>query len=320
MNKIEFKRIHTDYVNQALELVLSAFVKEKQSVPFLPKQQEFYSFIEEAISNLFAIGNGLMAIENDELVGFIVGFEIKEFFGKTKGIYVPLFGHGLKNSYDQLYTELYKRVAELWVKDDFMMHAINIFAHDKKTINEWFWMGFGMRCVDSIKEISLSDKNDYLTDIIIKKVTEKDLPILGELHKSHNEYYRSSPIFMPTVDEDPIMDLTEWCQKKDHHLWAAFHEGKPLGYMRIQPDGESVISRSKTMMNITGGFVTATERSKGIGQLLLKEIENWLYHNNYPLLGVDFESINITGSQFWNKHFTKYTYSLVRRIDERIKY
>ncbi len=34
-------------------------------------------------------------------------------------------------------------------------------------------------------------------------------------------------------------------------------------------------------------------------------------------MGVDFESFNPTAYGFWLKHFTAYTYSVVRRVDER---
>jgi len=36
----------------------------------------------------------------------------------------------------------------------------------------------------------------------------------------------------------------------------------------------------------------------------------------YTRLGVIFESFNPSGSGFWLKHFTAYTHSVVRRIDE----
>jgi spore germination protein YaaH len=45
---------------------------------------------------------------------------------------------------------------------------------------------------------------------------------------------------------------------------------------------------------------------------------NTLKTEGYTGLGVDFESINPSGSGFWLKYFDAYTNSVVRRIDERI--
>ena len=39
--------------------------------------------------------------------------------------------------------------------------------------------------------------------------------------------------------------------------------------------------------------------------------------DGYTCLGVDFESINPNAYGFWLKHFDAYTYSVVRRIDEK---
>lgn len=35
-------------------------------------------------------------------------------------------------------------------------------------------------------------------------------------------------------------------------------------------------------------------------------------------IGVDCETINPTAFRFWGKYFDSYTYSFIRRIDERI--
>lgn len=93
---------------------------------------------------------------------------------------------------------------------------------------------------------------------------------------------------------------------------------KPVGYMRIQPNGERFISEHPDVMNITGAYILNNERRSGIGVALLATIQRWLIQDGYPLCAVDFESINTMGSNFWTKYFSPYTYTMVRRIDERI--
>lgn len=152
----------------------------------------------------------------------------------------------------------------------------------------------------------------------IKKAEEDDIPRIADIHRRHNLYYRSSPIFMPNEDGDPIKDLTEWFQKENRLLWIADQNNEPLGYMRLQPDGESFISEHPSIMNITGVYVEADYRGSGIGTQLLDTVQNWLQKNNYILCGVDFESINPPASNFRKRYFTPYIYSLTRGIDERL--
>ncbi len=315
---IEYEQLDERYIDASVDLVLSSYNEEKIAVPFLPCEQGFLDCLQESIANLFQNGEGIVAICNNRLIGFLAGFEVNELFGKCKGIYSPLYGHGVLREYRSiLYKELYRRTADLWVKKSCMTHAITFFAHDKETIDTWFWMGFGLRCVDAIREVKSIDSHNPA--IRISKVDVRDILSLSDIHRKHNQYYRNSPIFMPRMEVDPIQDLTEWLEKLNHHLWVAYHDEKPLGYMRIEPNAETFISEHENVMNITGAFVANDKRKSGIGIMLLEEIQQWLLQNGYPLCGVDFESINTTGSSFWNKYFTPYTYSMVRRIDERIE-
>lgn len=334
--EIQFDQLNEKYVNAAADLIMSAYIEEKTAIPFLPYEEEQLYFLRKLIKNLFNNGTGIVAVRNEELIGFIAGFEVEELFGKCKGIYSPLYGHGgKKECRSMIYQELYMHVAEKWVKNACFTHALTFFAHDTETIDLWFWQGFGLRCVDSIcesKKISANNtfpesnlfpENSPFTEnnpskIVIKKANELDIPALANIHRQHNMYYRNSPIFMPRINEDPVQDLTDWLKKANHHLWAAYQDEKPLGYMKIQPDAETFVSEHKDIMNITGAYVLESERKAGIGTMLLGAVQEWLLKNGYTLCGVDFESINITGSRFWNKHFIPYAYSMVRRIDERI--
>lgn len=315
--KIEYEPISEKHINAAADLILSAYKEEKMAVPFLPNEQEFSSYFQKAIGNLFNKGKGIAAICNNQLIGFLAGVEVDEFWGKCKGIYSPLYGHGTIKKYrSSLYQELYKHAADLWVKNSCMNHAITFFAHDKETIDTWFWLGFGLRCVDAIREVT--PINVSHPSISIRKVDLCDIPSLADIERKLHLYFRNSPIFMPRMEEDPIQHLTEWLKKQNHHLWVAYYDGKPLGHMRIQPNAETFVSEHQNVMNITGAYVVDHERKSGIGAMLLEEIQQWLLQHGYPLCGVDFESINTTGSNFWTKHFTPYTYTMVRRIDERI--
>lgn len=314
---IKYEPVNKKHVNSATDLVMSAYKEEKIAVPFLPDEQEHYNLIRESIGNLFNRGVGIAAVSNNELIGFLAGFEIAKLFGMCKGVYSPLYGHGVIKKYrKRVYQELYKRAADLWVKKDCMTHAVTFFAHDQETINTWFWLGFGLRCVDAIREVGPIHANN--SDIVISKANSDDIPVLAHIHREHNLYYKNSPIFMPRKEEDPIQDLIEWFDQKNHHLWVAYLDQKPLGYMRIEPSAETFVSEHPDIMNITAAYVLGNERRSGIGLMLLGTIQQWLLQNGYPLCGVDFESINTTGSNFWTKHFTPYTFSIVRRIDERI--
>ena len=71
------------------------------------------------------------------------------------------------------------------------------------------------------------------------------------------------------------------------------------------------------MMNICGAFCLSEYRGSGIFNNLLSYLVTTLKGEGYTRIGVDFESFNPTARGFWLKHFTEYTNSVVRRIDEK---
>ena len=241
-------------------------------------------------------------------------------FGKTKGVYIPLYGHGIfaedQNQIRKIYQKMYTYASALWVKKGYLSHSITVYAKNHTDVDTWFWLGFGNRCVDSIKPCeAVESTNKSLT---IKKATLEDLELIAHLEGKNHNYFRTAPLFMPVEDTNPLESLIEWYSAENRHLWIAFESENPVGFMRIQNEGESYISCHQRIMNITGAYIIPEKRGSNIATQLLNAIQNWLLDNNYPLLGVDFESFNVKGASFWNRHFTPYTFSLSRRIDERI--
>jgi len=304
-------------VDEALNLVMSAYKEERNTISFLPKGEEYLQLLKERMENLFTKGTGFVAIDNYQLKGFICGFKQAEMFGSCKGIYIPLYGHGtdVENS-RKIYEGLYQYAAENWVKEEYLTHAITVFSDIKETIDTWFWMGFGLRCIDAIRKVNPIEVIN--SSITIHKAEMQDIAGLAEIHGKHNLYYRQSPIFMPRHERDPVEDLTNWLREDNHHMWIVYKGSEPLGYMGIEPVAETFISEHKDIMNITSGYVVENSRQSSVGSTILDSVQKWLLENDYSLCGVDFESINTIGSNFWTKYFTPYTYSLVRRIDERI--
>ena len=313
---MEIEKLDDIDIKAASELVLASYEEERKAFPHLPNAQDYQDLLMNKLKHLVSEGKGIIALEDDELIGFMGGYMIDELYGECKGVYSPVYGHGtVRKDKKGIYQEMYRCAADRWVEEHLTSHAVSLFSYDEDIIDTFFWMGFGLRCVDAVRKVNSISSETKTFDI--KKAKKDDITRIANIHRKHNLYYRSSPIFMPN-EEDPKQDLTEWFKKEDHHLWIACQDSEPLGYMRIQPKGESFISEHASIMNITGAYIEPNYRRSGIGVRLLDTIQKWLQKNNYLLCGVDFESINTSACNFWKEYFTPYIYSLVRRIDERI--
>jgi len=315
--KFIIRELEAEHLPGALKLVREGYEEEKKMVPFLPAYKELEESLQKKLKALADGGKGFVALRDGEVTGFLAGYPMDQLFGSCRGVYVPLFGQGAqKENRQEIYRELYTCAAEKWVEEGKYSHALTFFAQDRETIDTWFWLGFGLRCVDAIRKTEPLEAT--ASGLEVKKGNFADLPMLASLDQKHSRYYRNSPVFMLKSCENPLQDLKEWLKRENHHLWYALQEGTPVGYLQVEPTGETFISHHPWVMNITGAFVADKTRGRGVGLALLAQAQNWLKEEGYPLCGVDFESINIAGSKFWNRYFTPYTFSLVRRIDERV--
>lgn len=315
----EYRSLKADYVEQAVNLVLAAYGEESRAVSCLPDQNDFGDMLRDKIASLFSRGSGYAAIRRGKLAGFLAGIETGELWGRNKGIYSPLYGHGaIEADRADIYRGLYTKAAQMWVEKKHYTHALTFFAHDQQTIDTWFWLGFGLRCIDSIRRAQAITVGKPNSDIVIRKGTNDDIPGLKDIMTQFNRFWPQSPTFMQKSGEDLVEKYNKWFNEPNRHFWVAYQGGRPVGQIRIEPAGESFVSEHPEVVNVTSAFVTEEARSTGIGLMLLAEVQQWLGDNDYPLCGVDFESFNVPGSRFWNRYFSPYTYSLVRRVDERI--
>jgi GNAT superfamily N-acetyltransferase len=313
--------LHGRHVEQAVRLVLRAYDEERAVVSCLPPVDErgdLFRRLYDCADN----GLGVAAYDGGELVGFLAGMPVDTFFGTCSGVYVPLYAHGtIRGNRRGTYQLLYEVAAEHWTKQGLLQHAITVFPHTDETVETWFWLGFGLRCVDAIRvaePLPVASRARYK----IKKVeTLDEARALAAIDAEHTLYYRRSPMFMPRAARSMSQAADDLCARvsREHsHIWAAYVGSDPVGIMYVEPTGESFVSEHPSVMNITTAYVVPVARTTGVGTHLLHEVQTWMRTHGYALCGVDFESFNRYGSRFWNRYFTPYTYSLVRRIDERI--
>jgi len=318
MSRIVFKTFDLVHIEEAIRLVSHYYQEEKNEVSELPSFFDYHQNLTKHLKSLVVNQLGIVAIEDDIVIGFISGFSIPSFFGKAQGIFVPVYGHAaIQTRKCEIEQHLYVEAARRWVNQGIYTHSIAIFAHDKDLKDMWFHLGFGNRCIDAIRQVQSHNTINPLYQF--EEITSQNVHSVVPIHEKHHQYYRQSPIFMPNQNEDALLDLLDWLKDSNHRMFSIKTNDQVVGYIRYQMNGESLFSIHNHMRNITGLYVLPEFRNFGIGEALLMFVENVLHDEKISLLGVDYESINPNAKYFWGKHFKPYTYSLVRRIDERIE-
>lgn len=316
------EKLNKTYINEIVQIALDNYKEEIQLI-CLPSVNNAYDVIYNYLLRLIDNDLGIVALEQGRVVGYITGININNLFGNVRGIFSPIHAHGaVKENRKKIYKHLYQKAAEIWVSKDIFNHAIALYAQDEETVNTFFWNGFGLRCIDSIRRVEdenrIGDTENKISEFEIRRILSGEAQQICELENNLIQHMSSSPIFMPMNKKVTIENLNKWLLEDGNYIWAAFDKNEAVAYVKLTKDGENFITESEDMMNICGAYAYEKVRGTGIYQELISYVLSFLKNKKIPYCGVDFEAFNLAGSGFWTKYFEPYTFSVVRRVDERI--
>jgi hypothetical protein len=214
---------------------------------------------------------------------------------------------------------MYQEAAKKWIALKATSHAITFYPHKDSIQNQLYRYGFGLRCIDAIRKMKEIDVN-YNYKYHISELTHSEFHLIFPLGLLLDDHLAQSPMFMRHIQNKiEVMHeykFAEWQIKENFRYFTARDGDKIVAYIKVTDEGENFVGDVKNMKHICGAFCLLEYRGQGIIQSILNFIIKTLRNENNQLLGVDFESFNPAGSNFWLKYFTEYTHSVVRRIDD----
>lgn len=308
-----------EHLSAAAEMAAAAHAQERACVPALPARtaEQYLPLFEK----LWQRAPGAAAIDHDgNLAGYIIGAKVSNFKGTQNGIHVPEWANATVGS-DRfsLIRSLYEFISAKWVDNGCFTHAITLYAHDEEALRTWFRSAFGMICGDGVREL-VPVQGSLAKDIVVRQARLDDIDLFLPLVHEHQRYYPTAPLFMPLFELDSRGFFEEWLQDPNHNLWLALEQGEPIGYFEssgAHPRASHLIMDPGTC-SVCGAFVRPNIRKHGVGAALLSQVIDWAVENGYERCAVDFETHNIYGSRFWEKHFTAVACSVIRTVDERV--
>lgn len=311
MTITDFSKAH---VAQAMRIALDSYGREQSYVPTLPP-----ALAAPDLTPFAENGLGVAALDGDTLIGYLCCYEPwKRHFGLTPGTFSPIHANGVRlGSSARVYDRLYQAAAEKWVPQGILSHAICLYAHDEPSLRVFFDNGFGNRCVDAVRDVS-PIAAQAIAGMELREAPPEDAAQIAPLNEALIRHLRQSPMFLPFTPSVDPQDIERWMRDGHGHYFAAYRAGRVVAYLKLQKEGENFITDDTSMMNISGAFALPEVRGQGVYTALLAYVIDWLRERGFRRCGVDFESFNYTARGFWLKHFTAYTSSVARRIDERI--
>lgn len=311
---IEMKNIN---IQEAVYLCVQEYMQEQRKSKALPTfHQEMKDMITGMITYLKDTPYGKALTYRGKLIGFLAFFGPYDgFHGVSKGVFSPLGASAFAGEdREKIASLLFSAISEDLIKDKVFSIAISRYANDEDVNKSLCLNSFGIRCSDAIltlEDYMYSDKNN---DISVVELNGNNKLMVKELYERLIIHLRKAPCFFPT----PSGQSDRWFENTKSRIFAAKYKNKIIGYMAFDEDAETFITERKDMSNICGAYVLEEYRALGVAKQILDTIVRICIDEGKSYLGVDYETINPTALHFWTKYFKPYTYSLIRRIDERI--
>jgi hypothetical protein len=307
-----------DHIEQAQIIAKKNYDNERKNVEILPEITEFPDLSPFSKNRL-----GVSAFAGDKMVGYLCCYDpFENAFRSTKaiGIWSPIHGNGIIDcEYKNVFTRMYEIAAKKWVDLKATSHAITFYAHNDYIQNQLYRSGFGLRCLDTIRNMD-EIKTIYQNKYNIYELEHNEFHLIFPIGLLLEDHLSKSPMFMRYV-RDKIEDgheykFAEWQIREKYRYFVAKNSENIIAYIKVHNEGENFIGDVINMKHIHGAYCFPEYRGQGIIQNILNFVIVKLSKENNQLLGVDFESFNPTASNFWSKYFKEYTHSVIRRIDD----
>jgi GNAT superfamily N-acetyltransferase len=312
---VKITQLKEKHLANAAELVCASYRALRKSLPILPTSYEREPVILEKLQDLYTGAEGVVALQDGQVVGFMMGIILNEFMGRRTAYSLEWANAARLEDRRMVYEEMYTRISRTWLVQGCYRHLVSLMASDPPGIETWYWLGFGLVNVDGVREIAPVANSPTSLEVRRAGVEETaDLVELG-LRLERHEYEA------PTFWLHPSDDYTEWIKNSQNAAWLAYADKECVGFMAFEPglECECELLRDKTTINISAAFTRPSARSRGIATALLNQGLSWAQSRGYTRCAVDFESMNTLATRFWTRWFKPVNYSLTRCLDERVK-
>lgn len=319
---IQFEKFTEKHIDEAVRLALAELGAERAHCPVLP-EHGFEGRVREILWWLSSQSFGKAAVCDGKLMGYLLfAGPWDGFFGDVKGVFSPLSGSAFSYEYEnrgKLASMLFAEVAREFAAEGIYSCGLCRYAHDEETAKSFVLNGFGIRCMDAVQETEHLALQAVPGEAVFEELPRERFGEVAHLQKGLHSHLLNAPVFFPLPDCGFEAWFAEWITRETMRIFAAKADGKVVGFISVEEEGENFVTEYHKMKNICGAYFMEEYRGTGIARGLLAFVRDTLKAEGVTHLGVDCETMNPTALRFWTKSFVPYTYSFARRIDERVR-
>ncbi len=303
-------------IDAAKEIFDITYERERKQNLALPKAYDTHFPMQE-FAYFAGNGMGVAAYNEEKMVGYLCAYEpyMHVYNSPTdSGCWSPLHASGALIEDEKLWLMMYRSACRQWAGAGAKYFTMTVFHGDKSAQAALTRCGLGFRCADAVRglePVGAKCPDGYETRV----VEAGDFSALGEFRTALAHHLMDAPVFMLIPEADQVESIQEKEQDPELTTIGLFYQERLIGFIDVRSGGENFISSSPAFLNIHGAYLMPEYRGQGLFESLVDAAARYAKEQKAQLLGVDYETMNINASLFWEKYFARYTVSMVRRLD-----
>jgi GNAT superfamily N-acetyltransferase len=294
-----------EHLEGAARLLAERHARHRAVEPLLPDEVDFRAEIEKERDEL----PGVVALDGDEVVGYLVGKGRDDHVGPLVWSFVA--GHAVREP--ELTRDLYAAVAGSWVDAGLTRHFVYV-PFLPELVDPWFRLSFGGSAALAAQETS--PRSPVEADVTVRESTPEDVRAAAELDLLMGESMLPSPSFSYQRLDRQDATVEEWAdtweQPETYRHFVAEREGRIVGHVllyRRPPD----LRVPENSIDLAAASTRPDERGSGVGVALTHHAISWAHEHGYPTMITDWRMTNLLASRFWPKRGFRPTFLRVYR-------
>jgi predicted N-acetyltransferase YhbS len=289
-----------EHVDGAAAVLAERHAAHLSVEPTLPANVDFHEQIEHERDE----AGGVVAIDDDEIVGYLLGKRRDDPVGPHVWSYIA--GHAVREP--ELVRDLYGAAAARWVEAGMTRHFVYVPALPE-LVDPWFRLSFGASAALGTRETASEPPID--AGVSIRESDPDDTRAAVALERHMVESMLPSPSFSFREPDDHDTAVEEWAETwaepNTFRHFVAERDGRIVGHIllyRRPPD----LRVPENSIDLAAASTEPGERETGVGLALTHNVVSWAYEHGYPTMITDWRMTNLLASRFWPRRGFRETF------------